>query len=362
MIKHFRFVLIALFVSGYSYARVEGPQYPALNPLQEGEGFKAQPELLRIQESFRQSGEDHSFFQATEEEYGDAWEVEEELNPEQQKQSSPEQRQQGESGDAPYFQEEYFTINGAEEDVSLDPEAKTFALDQINPLSQGISLLDAAKESSDLNQIDLLHWVRHQAEAVVPEKYKRKQHFGRWIRDPSKQSCLNIRGLVLKNSSLGSVSYKATNKCLVEKGHWHDPYTGEEFFDAKAIQIDHFVPLKNAYVSGAWRWGYGKRCHYSNYVGNAFHLMAVSGRENMRKSDRAPDQYLPKNENYICDYVENWLKTKAIWGLRLSVNEAQAIVQTIQNYSCRSETYTLPMGEVLKQKRLVNNIPEACLK
>lgn len=90
--------------------------------------------------------------------------------------------------------------------------------------------------------------------------------------------------------------------------------------------------------------------------------MAVSGKENMRKSDRAPNEYLPQNQEYVCEYVENWLKTKAIWGLRLSVSEAQSIVDIIQSHNCRSETYTLPMGEVFRQKKLVHNIPESCNK
>ena len=47
------------------------------------------------------------------------------------------------------------------------------------------------------------------------------------------------------------VEFKSGNECEVKVGIWVDPYTGETINDAREIDIDHFVHLKNAHEFGA---------------------------------------------------------------------------------------------------------------
>ncbi len=178
--------------------------------------------------------------------------------------------------------------------------------------------------------------------------YNRDRHFGGWIRGvDSSQSCLNTRGYILKRDSKTSVS--VNNSCTVQTGAWYDNYTGRIFNQASAIQIDHLVPLKNAYMTGAYEWDGYKRCLYSNYMGNNFHLIAVSGTENMKKSDKSPREYIPPNKKYTCQYLKIWLQTKYIWSLRFTPTEVSAIKNIARSSGCSSRTFEITQWEYQRQ-------------
>ncbi|HPI41593.1 MAG TPA: HNH endonuclease family protein, partial [Pseudobdellovibrionaceae bacterium] len=146
----------------------------------------------------------------------------------------------------------------------------------------------------------------------------------------------------------------------VARGRWLDPYTGREFYESRDIQIDHFVPLKNSYISGAWKWDYQKRCLYANFLGNPYHLVAVSGRENMVKSDKAPDRYMPPNSRYNCRYLQQWLKLKMIWDLGLTPPEVSKIRQLVEENNCSSEDLVISSEELLKQRNVIEQNLDLC--
>lgn len=52
--------------------------------------------------------------------------------------------------------------------------------------------------------------------------------------------------------------------CDVEVGRWLDPYTGSTYTDPADIDIDHVVPLANAWRSGASGWSEAEREAYAN--------------------------------------------------------------------------------------------------
>ena len=154
----------------------------------------------------------------------------------------------------------------------------------------------------------LLNWKmlrRGQDKLIIPD-YNRRTMFGSWVNKPDDGSCLNTRALVLIRDSEKNVSFE-DDKCTVREGHWHDDYTNKIYTKKEDIQIDHVVALKNAYMSGAYRWGFRARCLYANYLGNSYHLKSVNSIENMRKGDKAPDRYMPPNSNHACHYIKNWL-------------------------------------------------------
>jgi hypothetical protein len=209
--------------------------------------------------------------------------------------------------------------------------------------------------------ISLLKWALHNTTAPAPtQPYNRLFHFGRWINDPTDETCYNTRSKVLIRDSAAPVSFRPQNHCVVERGAWNEPYTGQRIMDSQAIQIDHMVPLKNAYISGAWQWNYRTRCLYANFMGNKFHLISSSGTENMRKGDRGPDMYLPPATGYRCQYLEDWLKIKLIWKLHMTQSEVAAIHAEIQRDHCDLRSFVVSQSLLKAQRAEIFNHQELC--
>ncbi|ASD63886.1 HNH endonuclease family protein [Bdellovibrio bacteriovorus] len=210
--------------------------------------------------------------------------------------------------------------------------------------------------------INLLKWTLHEEAPPAPEeKYMRKLHFGRWINDPTDDTCMNTRAKVLVRDSNQEVTYRGNRQCVVDAGHWNDPYAGKEVVVAKEIQIDHMVPLKNAYISGAWQWDYKTRCLYANYMGYKNHLIAADASANMSKGDRAPDKYLPSNLAYRCQYVRDWLAVKLIWKLNMTMDEVQAIHDVVTNYGCKASDFKFSKAELESQREYINGNLDFCM-
>jgi hypothetical protein len=206
----------------------------------------------------------------------------------------------------------------------------------------------------------LLKFASHSGDyGTVVEKYNRLKHFGTWIRGHNDKRCLNTRGLVLERDSQGPVTY-SSDGCTVKTGHWQDPYAGNAFSDAADIQIDHFVPLKNAYLSGASNWTPKKRCLYANFLGNGFHLLAVQGRENMRKSDQSPAGYMPPDAGYRCQYLNQWLKVKMIWSMNLSSEETSRISDLVKENHCDLTSFRYSESDLVEQRRFIADNANLC--
>lgn len=211
--------------------------------------------------------------------------------------------------------------------------------------------------------VNLLNWSHHTEVRPQPEEnYIRKLHFGRWINDPSDNTCMNTRARVLVRDSEEVVSYRGTRECVVDSGKWQDPYSGAEFTQAREVQIDHMVPLKHAYLAGAWQWDYKTRCLYANYMGYKNHLLPASVRENTSKGDRGPEKYLPSNENYRCQYIKDWLTIKLIWQLSMTSEEVTAIEAVVQNYKCDLKSFKINTNDFADQRQYINDNVEFCMQ
>lgn len=210
-------------------------------------------------------------------------------------------------------------------------------------------------------QIDLLDFDHLNSELPQPtDPYNRAKHFGTWIHPKNDTSCFDTRGLVLERDADGKVV--VTSSCRVQSGLWHDPYSGNDFTSATMIQIDHLVPLKHAYMTGAFEWNANKRCLYANYMGDKFHLIAVSGKENLSKSDRSPLEYMPSDKKYHCQYLKNWLETKFIWELRFTPREVKAINQLVQTAKCSVDTFKITQNEYQVQLTYMSDHQDLCRK
>lgn len=107
--------------------------------------------------------------------------------------------------------------------------------------------------------------------------------------------------------------------CRVVGGRWRSLYDGAVTSNSSGFDVDHMVPLKEAWDSGAWRWSPGTREDFANDLGYAHSLVAVSASSNRSKSDRDPTEWLPSLGR--CAYAKYWIGVKYRW--RLSVNPAE---------------------------------------
>lgn len=233
-----------------------------------------------------------------------------------------------------------------------------------NPLTMRPSevIMDVAAVIPKVKAYSLLAWkALTRASDMEVESYNRVHHFGRWVNDKRDKDCHNTRAKVLIRDSETPVVFKPDNRCTVESGEWNDPYTKSVLTDAiSEVQVDHLVPLKNAFVSGAHSWNYQTRCLYANYLGSNYHLKPIDGEENMRKSDGTPARYVPSNPEYRCTYIKNWLMVKLAWNLEMTAKEAYAIKEVIAEENCNPQQFQMTTGEINEHRRFFKSNIELC--
>jgi hypothetical protein len=153
--------------------------------------------------------------------------------------------------------------------------------------------------------------------------------FNIWI-DADGNGC-NTRQEVLISESLTPAT--TGSSCRILSGSWFSPYDGVTTRTASSFDIDHMVPLKEAWDSGAWAWTSAQRQAYANDLTDARTLIAVSASSNRSKGDKDPAQWLPPRATYVCSYLANWISIKARWHLSMDRAESTAISSTLVN-SC----------------------------
>lgn len=114
-------------------------------------------------------------------------------------------------------------------------------------------------------------------------------------------------------------------------GTWIDPYTGapitladlKDPAQAQQLQIDHLVPLYNAWVSGASGWTDERRVIFANDLA-APELRAVAGAVNFAKDRSGPDSWQPVPAAR-CDYARAFVAVKAKYDLSVTAAERTAL-------------------------------------
>ena len=142
--------------------------------------------------------------------------------------------------------------------------------------------------------------------------------------------CQDARQEVLIAESLVPVTFETDRKCRVETGRWFGVFTGAYFEDPGDVDVDHMVPLKNAHNSGGWDWSPAMKEEYANNLGDDDHLIAVQDNANQSKGARGPDEWMPPDETYWCQYAQDWAEIKARWKLTMTDPEAEAVMEMLQ--------------------------------
>ncbi|MFI7236882.1 HNH endonuclease family protein [Streptomyces cyaneofuscatus] len=113
--------------------------------------------------------------------------------------------------------------------------------------------------------------------------------------------------------------------CKLSGGTWVSYYDNQEVTSAGALDIDHMVPLAEAWDSGASAWSAVRREAYANDQGADVSLVAVTARSNRQKSDQDPADWMPSSAEAQCRYVGEWVSTKLRWDLTADDRELEAL-------------------------------------
>ena len=136
----------------------------------------------------------------------------------------------------------------------------------------------------------------------------------------------DTREEVLKRDGSNVVTNSA---CESTSGRWYSVYDATWVEDDSGIDIDHMVPLAEAWKSGANAWTTAHREEYANDRTRA-QLIAVSASSNRSKGDRDPASWQPTNASVHCIYAREWIWVKHYYELSVQADEKTAL-QTMLN-------------------------------
>ncbi|MGC4862879.1 HNH endonuclease family protein [Micromonospora sp. DT41] len=141
-------------------------------------------------------------------------------------------------------------------------------------------------------------------------------------------SC-NTREQVLKRDGTSVV---VNSSCAATSGRWYSPYDGATWTAASDVDIDHVVPLAEAWRSGANSWTTSRRQSFANDLTRP-QLIAVTDNVNQSKGDQDPSTWQPPLSSYRCTYSKMWITVKYNWGLTLQSSEKSALQSMLNTCS-----------------------------
>ena len=193
-----------------------------------------------------------------------------------------------------------------------------------------------AKGSTADTALSLLASVRVAREN--PNGYQRTK-FRHWV-DADGDGCdTREEVLIAESSSTPQVMWPG---CKVIEGDWVSRYDGVSVTDPSGLDIDHFVPLKEAWDSGAHSWTASRRQQFANDMSDPRALVAVTASTNRSKGDKDPPQWMPPDPADFCGYLADWVAVKSHWQLTMDESEQRFIDKRLRG-QCAGATVT-PWG------------------
>ncbi|UVS82600.1 HNH endonuclease family protein [Actinokineospora sp. UTMC 2448] len=151
-----------------------------------------------------------------------------------------------------------------------------------------------------------------------------RDKFPHWI---TISGTCNTRETVLKRD--GS-NVRTDSSCYATSGSWYSPYDGATWYNPSDVDIDHIVPLAEAWRSGASSWTTSRRQAFANDLSNP-QLIAVTDNVNQSKGDQDPSTWKPSRTAYWCTYAKMWVRTKYAYNLSVQSAEKSAL-SSMLNY------------------------------
>lgn len=149
--------------------------------------------------------------------------------------------------------------------------------------------------------------------------------FKHWVGVGS--GCDSRKSVIISEAVVKPVVEKG---CVIKGGEWLSIYDLVKVTEAGKLDVDHMVPLAEAWDSGASTWDDLKREKYANDQTDPRHLIAVTGPSNRSKSDQDPAEWMPTNKAYHCEYIANWVSIKVRWALSIDPKEKTALIANLK--------------------------------
>ncbi|EPD58679.1 MULTISPECIES: HNH endonuclease family protein [Streptomyces] len=137
----------------------------------------------------------------------------------------------------------------------------------------------------------------------------------------------NTREYILKRDGTNVTTDSA---CTATSGSWYSPYDGATWSAASDVDIDHLVPLAEAWDSGASKWTTAQREALANDVTRP-QLLAVTDNVNQSKGDQDPATWMPSRTAYRCTYVRAWVQVKHYYNLSVDSAEKSALTNYLSS-------------------------------
>ncbi|MFF7339037.1 HNH endonuclease family protein [Streptomyces sp. NPDC008163] len=145
-----------------------------------------------------------------------------------------------------------------------------------------------------------------------------RDKFPHWI---TQSGACDTREVVLKRDG---ANVSQNSSCSATGGSWYSEYDGATWTAASDLDIDHMVPLAEAWRSGASSWTTAQRQSYANDLTRP-QLIAVTDNVNQSKGDQDPASWMPPRAAYKCTYVRAWIHVKHYYNLSVDSAEKSAL-------------------------------------
>ena len=125
--------------------------------------------------------------------------------------------------------------------------------------------------------------------------------------------------------------------CTLNGGRWFSYYDRVSWTNSSDVDIDHMVPLAEAWDSGARTWTTATRQAYANDLGDYRTLVGVTDNVNQAKGDQDVAEWLPQYDK--CRYLREYVAVKHRW--RLTVDSAEKSAMQSLAATCTNSTITV---------------------
>jgi hypothetical protein len=181
-----------------------------------------------------------------------------------------------------------------------------------------VILVAPAEASGALIKVHLRAAIEHLPVSAETRRGYDRDKFQIWI--DADRDCQDTRDEVLAAESLIRV-----RGCDIQQGKWVSYYDHKTFRRSSGMDIDHLVPLAEAWDSGAKKWNADTRKRYANDLQDPRTLVAVSAHANRSKGDRDPSEWMPQYGK--CKYLAQWVAVKIRWRLKVDRPEKRALAR-----------------------------------
>ncbi|MCU1520920.1 MAG: hypothetical protein JWM13_2769 [Arthrobacter sp.] len=159
----------------------------------------------------------------------------------------------------------------------------------------------------------------------APKTGYSRDEFGPSWSDTDRNGCDQRNDILARDLTAETLE---PNNCVVLTGTLADKYTGKTISFVRGnktstlVQIDHIVPLSDAWQKGAQQISAEQRKQLAN---DPLNLMAADGPTNGSKGDKDAATWLPPNKAFRCEYVARQTAVKAKYKLWMTQAEHDAI-------------------------------------